>query len=802
MRVPTDANLRGDLRDWPMQIYDPFSTRENPAKPGTFLRDPFSGNQIPASLLNPGMVYYAQTVLPKPEPVPAGLGDRNAVNRTPNSNLSRNLSVKIDHKISDMNSVWFRYTDAFAPNKPAATIPSLQADADTLSRNYGASWVHTFNPTTVLQLQGGHVMQWGRTLTTFKDLPSDFQSKVGYSSNVLTPYSDQKTYYPGFGVSGYFSAEESLGYTKYADNWHIRGNLTKLMGRHMLKFGGDVNFIGYDFQNARTSVGFADAQTADPSQLGTTGGALASMLLAIPDSAQRRDVVETTAWWTSVSGFFFQDSWKATNNLTLNMGIRYDRTLIPPAGTDEAENNYVGNMDYNRGKYMIQRMPPACSQVGKYPCIPAPAGAPAGWLPDNVELAPNGKVFKDSTMNWQPRLGLAYRLGGRSVIRASAGVYFDNYSGVLQISRNFAGTWPALGYQYAGNLNYPSAGQLRPGVSAFNPLPSASLPGASPFSQSGYFADPNWKNAYSVQWNFGVQHQLTRTMLVTANYVGSQTHRATIGGRYNVAQTPGPGNWRDRAPFPYIAVPVSWDRAWGNTNYHALQTSLERRFANGLALSIAYTWSKAIDSGSSGFFGIEGHSIQNPYDMARDRSVSSFDVPHNMVIGGVYELPFGRNRRFRSGNRIVDLIAGDWQINGIADLRSGSPVNVTISGDIANTGNSGYMRPNVVGDWKVSTPTWGAWFNKAAFAAPAQFTFGNAGRNILRSDAAHRFDMSVFRNFHITEKQYVEIRAEGYNVFNTVTYGDPVAEFTNVNFGKVLSAAAARSLRLGAKIVF
>lgn len=801
LRVPTEANLRGDLRDWPKQIYDPFSTRVNPVQPGTFLRDPFPQNQIPASRLDPGMVYFSQTVLPKTEYT--GVGDRNAINRALNDNLTHNVSAKIDHKFSDSDSVWFRYTNVSSPNTRSASLPSLGQAYETLARNYGASWVHTFNPTTVLQVQGGRVIQWYNQLVTFKDLPSDFQSKVGYSSNIMTPYRDQKTYLPQFQVAGYYSGGgESLAWQQGADNWHIRGNLTKLLGRHMLKFGGDVNFIGYDYVNYLTQVDFADAQTADPSRLGTTGGALASMLLAVPNRAVRRDTFETTIWWASVSGFFFQDSWKVTNNLTLNLGVRYDRTLIPPAGTEGANNNYAGDMDFNTGKYIIQRMAPPCSQVGKYPCIPAPAGAPADWLPPNVVLAPGGKVFQDTTMNWQPRIGLAYRLGQRNVIRASAGVYFDNYSGVLQISRNFIGTWPALGFQSADNLNYPTVSQPTPSVSAFNPLPSASLPVADPFTQSAYFADPNWKNAYSTQWNIGLQRQLTRTLLLTANYVGSQTHRANIGGRYNVARTPGPGNWRERAPYPYIAVPTSWDRSWGNTNYNALQTSLERRFGTGLALSVAYTWSKAIDVGSSGFFGVEGQSIQNPYDMRGDRSLTSFDVPHNMVIGWVYDLPFGQKRKFQTGNKIVDQIIGDWQINGISDLRSGNPVNVTISGDIANTGNVSYMRPNVVGDWHLSEQTPQAWFNKSAFAAPAQFTFGNAGRNILRSDSVHRFDMSVFRNFRLTERSYFEIRAEGYNVFNTVTYGEPTAEFTSVNFGKVLSASSARSLRIGGKIVF
>ncbi len=800
LRVPTEANLRGDLSDWPKQIYNPFTTRVNAAATGTFLRDPFPGNQIPASLLNPGMIYYSQSVLPKSEPT--AVADRNAINRSPIQNQSRNLSLKVDHKFNDRNSVWVRYTGFFAPNRPAGALPSLQATSNNIARNFGASWVHTFSSSSVLQLQGGRVKQWGRTINRFKDLPNDFQSRVGYSTNINTPYRDKLSYLPGFSVGGYYSGGESLGYQQGADNWHLRGNFTKLWGRHTLKAGGDINMIGYDYENYITTVNFADAQTADPSRLGSTGGALASMLLAIPDGATRRDIVETTAWWASVSGFFFQDSWKVTNNLTINIGVRYDRTLIPPAGTQGANNNFAGNIDFNTGKYVIQRLARPCAEAKTYPCIPAPDGAPAGWLPPNVELAKNGKIFTDTTKNFQPRLGLAYRLNQRTAIRVSSGIYFDNYAGVLQISRNFIGTWPALGFQSAANLNYPLNTSLTPTVSALNPLPSASLPAADPFAQSAYWADPNWKNSYSIQWNGGVQHQITKSMLLTANYVGSGTHRANIGGRYNVARTPGPGDWRARAPYPYIAVPISWDRAWGNTNYHALQTSLERRFSSGLALSVAYTWSKAIDVGSSGFFGVEGQSIQNPYNMRPDRSVTSFNVPHNAVIGWVYDLPFGRNRRFRSGNRIVDWATGDWQVNGIADFRSGNPVNVTISGDIANTGNVGYLRPNVVGDWKVPNQTPQAWFNKAAFAAPAQFTFGNAGRNILRGDNVRRFDISVFRNFRISERSYFEFRTEGYNVFNAVTYGDPTAEFTNVNFGRVLSASAARSLRLGGKFVF
>jgi len=187
--------------------------------------------------------------------------------------------------------------------------------------------------------------------------------------------------------------------------------------------------------------------------------------------------------------------------------------------------------------------------------------------------------------------------------------------------------------------------------------------------------------------------------------------------------------------------------------------------------------------------------------MRPDRSVSSYDVPHNLVLSWVYDLPFGKNKPVHTNYGVVDYIIGNWQVNGLADIRSGGPVNLTIAGDISNTGGNA-MRPNVVGEWRVEDSTPARWFAKEAFAAPAAFTFGNAGRNVLRGDGVKRMDLSVFRNFPFTERFFIQLRVDAYNVLNVVTYGNPVTEFTNANFGRVTSAMAPRTLQIGARFYF
>jgi hypothetical protein len=305
-----------------------------------------------------------------------------------------------------------------------------------------------------------------------------------------------------------------------------------------------------------------------------------------------------------------------------------------------------------------------------------------------------------------------------------------------------------------------------------------------------------------MQWNFGIAKQFNNSTTVNIDYVGSGSRRLDLGGYYNVALTPGPGDPVARQPYTYIH-PTYYDRSIGRGNYNALQFQFNRRFSGGLAYQVSYTYSKSIDIGSSGWYGVEGQSVQDPYHFNNDRSVSGFDLTHVLSVNLLYELPIGKGKRFSTGNAAADYILGGWQINTITSARSGAPYNLSVSGDSANTGNTGYLRPNLVGDPHLDNPTRQQYFNTAAFAAPAAFTFGNFGRYRLRASPVWNIDLSIFRQFRLGERRSIEFRAESFNLPNTAILDAPTGGRTDPNFGRVTRTVnTERSLQLGLKIIF
>jgi outer membrane receptor protein involved in Fe transport len=578
-------------------------------------------------------------------------------------------------------------------------------------------------------------------------------------------------------------------------------------GGHTLKWGGELTQNYIRIEQHVGQVNFANDLTGNPKNPGNTGGSVAGFLLNVPSSAQRRNLLVSTRWGGH-AGFYFQDQWKATPKLTVNLGLRYDRTFVPPYGREEDGNLYIGTMDMIRGLYILQFKPPACEVTKVAPCIPTPGGV----LPDNVVLDPRGKLMYDSTDNWAPRVGLAYRLRTTTALRASFGRFFDNWAGVGQQATNTQGSWPSVDF-LTGPLNQPTAQQPRPTHKGTNPFPEGgTTPPPTPWAIGANYFDPYLKNPYSLQWNLGVQHQFNNATILSLNYVGSGSKRLNIGTAYNVARVPGPGNPRDRFPYPYMN-PSTFDRSWGRSTYHGLQAHLEKRLLSGFAYTVSYTWSKAIDIGCSGWFQVEGCAVQDPYNLNNDRGPAGFDLTHILVTHWLYELPFGKGKALQTGSGVVDYVIGGWQLNGISTFQTGQPFTPTVRADIANTMNSahrgasgqfaGYMRLNVVGNHKLANPSPAEWFSRAAFAVPPLYTFGNLGRGRLRADWTRNFDLSVFRQFRIRESARVEFRAEAFNAFNTPVFSVPIEEYLNPNFGRVLGTRLRpRQLQLGLKVVF
>jgi hypothetical protein len=450
-------------------------------------------------------------------------------------------------------------------------------------------------------------------------------------------------------------------------------------------------------------------------------------------------------------------------------------------------------MDLNNGTYVLQKPAPACSATQGAPCIPG------GTLPAHVTVSRNGRIIQNTYDNVQPRLGVAYRINDKTVFRAGYGRFYDNWAAVVGFAANFTQSWPNVAFLAGEGLNNPT-----PNAPATDPLNLGNgpiSPAPDPFGQGNGFLDPNLKNAYSDQYNAGFQRSFGNNSVVTINYVGSRNHREQLQMTGNTALTPGPGDPQLRAPFPYIQPQNGYVRSLGRSNYNALQVSSEGRSVNGLSYKLAYTYSKVINFGCDMYGSF--CDVQDPYHFERDKGVAGFDLTHIFSGGVVYELPFGKGRRWSSGNRPFNVLVGGWQLNGILSLSSGQPYDVQAPIEIANTNNiSGALRPNIIGDPHAGTTKLNP-INISAFALPAAFTFGDMGRNSLRSDWNRNLDISLFRSFLITESKKLEFRFEAFNVTNTPVFAIPDNNITDGNFGQVSSTAnRERQLQLALKFYF
>lgn len=823
------------------QLYDP-TIANDAATPD---RPAYLGNQVPVAEFNKNAIAFINAVFGKngPTTIP-GISPtvKNFQITDPTRQTTYNYTGRIDQHLGTHDFIFFRYSGIQDTTTSPSTLPTLFSTTSIPAQQYGVSWNHVFNATTSMQVQYGKTHVEDDTVTAFQnhnmwqvygcstDMCNDF---VGGAAILVT-----QTVTNGLGGGEVNSPSSNLS---SIHEWS--GSIMKVIGNHSLQAGGGWDEDNYTAELRQGAVNFTGASTANfPGNPGSAAGltskqvsaqsgfGLVDFLLDYPNNENKRNVLLTERPG-GVGSIYVQDSWKMTQALTVNYGLRYDRSAIPAFGTDASiglqGSIETGDFDFTDGNYIVQKLPPLCSVRGHAPCLPS------ATLPAHVVVATGERIMHGSKMNFGPRFGFAYRVNNGLSVRGGMGIFWDNWSALIQMPQNYQGSWPDTGTLQINNTNTPGT----PYTSAQDPFAQngGNLPAATPFTSSNvnYMVSPYWKNPYSEQYNFGIEKQLWGGSVLSVNYVGSATHRMDVGGYYNTGTPCGAGCTyasfaaRQTAgvtgqPYPYAPAEKSWDHAGANGSYNALQVAFNRSYHSGLAYLISYTWSKTLDEGGDGFFGVEGGVPEDPYNPKGSRGPASFNIPQMLAGNFVYDLPVGTGKQFSTGNRVADYVIGNWAVHGIVTAHTGQNFTVTAGGDIAETGNGGgYERAVQVGDpYQTgpisanptctppagSTKTRTQWFNPCAFEAPAPGTLGTLGRNTMIGPFFWNFDGSVSRNFPIREELHFEFQAQAFNAFNHAVLGNPGSTVTSpASFGVITGVAsgnANRILQLSGKLVF
>ena len=782
--VPTLAMRQGDFSGLPgVVIRDPLNNNQ-----------PFLDNKIPQdrwSLQGAGLLALY--------PDPNVAGANNFVSSGAGGFGIDQWSARIDHKLRENMNLFgsFQFADStefFPITNPlcsARDVPGFGCDELQRTQHFTLNWTWTITPRLINEARVGY-SRFG-FFRLQEDRDADVISELGIKGLTdagRTPFNNgaPELIVPGFVTIG---GPTNLPQGRHDNTYHYTESMTFINGAHTMKWGADIR--RFLFNSFFTSFGRGSFRFDGR----FTGHAVADMLLGAPFQADRNLGEPFHNAKTFSSGYYFQDDWKVTPKLTLNLGLRYELNLPP------VENiNKLASFDPTTNTIKV---------AGGQEAFINPAT-------NILELRPRPgigqRLWETDKNNFAPRIGIAYRPFGdtKTVIRAGFGTFYNLQivgNGITPLSRNS----PFRDRQTSG----PFAASTRPlpnVADAFSGNPSVVPPGI----------DENFKTAYINQWSLGVQRELAENLVLDVSYLGSTGHKLPLGVNINQA-VPGPGSVASRRPFQgFGAITGGFIESAGNSNYHGMTVRIERRFNNGLSFLSSYAWSKSIDDGS----GISTASdssgaAQNVRNLRAERALSDYDVTHRWVLSYVYDLPFGKGKRIAPSNKAADLLVSGWQMTGILTMQTGRPFTVLTGTDQSATGQNA-DRPNIIGDIRVSNPGPDRWFNPCtrlangtlrncqsgdtpAWEQNAAGTFGNAGRNILRGDGLHNFDLGVSRFFRVTERHQLQFRAEVFNLTNHPNFFLPVQSLAGSAFGTITRAAntgpgAQRQIQFALKYLF
>ncbi len=779
LTVPTVAERNGDFsntRNAAGAVTPVFDHLTSP-------RTQFPGNVIPANRIDPvGKALAA--FYPEPNRAPTNLaGANNFVGNGGNALNITTSTSKFDHIFNDNNRINVRYLLHDFPTETLALYATPAADPAAVTnarRAYSTmvNYIRNLKPTMVNDLR----FNWQPRffVTSGLGLDEGWPTKIG-----LKGVSDRA--FPRVNVNGFAAMGAATHERVQRPIWdmHIVDGISYFRGKHSYKFGGEYRWgRNVDVFNQQISGAFNFApQPTALTGTANSGNSLASMLVGFPNSAS----VLSTQPLDRRQGYYalyFQDDWKITSNFTLNVGLRWE-AHTPRIDVNDRQNGW----DYD-----------ATNPVSGTPGVVTFAG---------LNGAPRN-VYRGDYNNFAPRLGFAWKpAGAKTVVRSSYGIFFGP---PLPGSNN-----TSAGFEVSGSFQTPDNGITAPFLlrNGVPPLQgTANLgPGfgavrvGSAVAFSPAFIEQDRRLGYTQQWTFNIQRELGWNSVLETSYTGTVGHKLN-GPNTNINQVPpaliGAGNAQTRRPYPQFGNVTTIAPMWGNSSYHSFNAKLEKRFSSGLNLLGNYTWSKFIDDVANGFEnGAIPGGIQNFYDRSLEKALSGNDVRHRFVASSVYELPWGRGRRWMNRG-VASTLIGGWNLGGILTLQAGSPVGAITQTNTLNAFNPGAQRANVLrpADLPASERRVERWFDTSAFALPAPFTFGNAGRAVTTGPGLINCDMSLIKNFAFAERWNLQLRLESFNVANRANFEEPGSSLGSPNFGVISAAKSARTNQLGLKLSF
>ena len=744
--VPTVAQRAGDFSGSRAALMDPLSERT-----------PFPGNRIPASRFHP----ISMNVL-KYWPLPGNIplrGTDNLYNNQPAGNSGGNYLGKVDYQIRPRHSLSVRHTynrgHSETPYR-ATAVPGFETESDTPRHNGSITYTANFRPNLVNQLIFGFSRADSKIMPVHRDI--DYSEVLG-----ITGITREKSLlgFPQVRVRNMANIgdiqQSRIIWT--ATDFQLNNVTRWIRGGHNVSFGVEIvksrvyelvaaNSLGtFQFQGRLTTTS-TNSNLQEP---------FADFLLGLLQSANRR--LNPIRDYTHADSYavFFQDDWKVSRSLTINLGLRYE-LFMPPYDKHDRWSNFV-------------------PEAGR-PVVSGEAGYPRAL------------VYTDKN-NFGPRLGLAWLPFGnqKTVLRTGYG---------LQYGGNLVGpTAPALGTSapftivenYNTDVNNPAV------LTWSNPFPQDRGSVAGITSPSGFELRPAL--GYMQNFHFTIERELANRTVAEAAYVGSKgTH---LGHQWDLNQPIRRAEFAPRFPRPYPGYStINYFTFDSNSNYNSLQTSvrMQRSFLNA---RVSYVFSKSIDEGSA----LTGNSsggagaLQDVRNRRSERARSDFDRTHSVVTSALWRLPSPKN----SGRLLTGMLGG-WQLNNMFKAYSGTPLTVRVGNVNLDMGEA--SRPDRIGSGKVENPGPNGWFNPKDFVpvVPGSYRLGNSGRNILTGPGLVQFDCSLQKVFQIVEKHRLQFRWDVYNVVNLVNFGTPNMSVDNLNAGMITSARPARQMQVALKYTF